>query len=911
MSLPKLQIQSGVFLDIPCVNMDCCQIQMDASGGGGTPMGSSPIPWDPPNLRGGPSSSTPSLRGSSGNGNSTLPTPVAPTKTPMADENQLNNQPGAQGSIMGSGVVEAGLASFVDENPGTALMFGSPQDDSIHMDVQSNIHLQKFLSRPSLINTLNWSQTDGLGGLGSIQPWKEFFNTPTILDKLNNYAYLSCNLHIKVIVNASPFLYGALMLNYHPLKGLVGSTIKVDGSGTELVPYSQKPKIWILPQTSQGGEMVLPFFYHKNLLDVTSTFDVQSMGTLEYIVYDTLKSANGATGNTLSIQMYAWAENIVFGAPTTRLAMQSGVPQDEYGEGPISLPASAIAKSLRYLENIPVIGRYARASSMVASTVGRVAALFGYTNVPNIADVHDVRNVPFPHLGSPEISTPIEKLTLDPKNELCIDSRTVGLDGTDELTIKHLVTKESYLTSFDLLSSDTTDLIKFSSQVTPSLFVSSLTGTYPLIQNTPMSYISNLFQYWRGDISFRFKFICTNFHKGRVRITYDARGDITGSSPDYVTVFNEIVDIGASCDVEVVVPYSQAFPWLKTDNTNGALRFSNTGGTMSYVDGRNNGVVTVRVINPLSAPVTSSTVKVLVFVRGKENLEFGCPVNALNHATLFTIQSGSPTSDEPIIIAAGHTRGADHKERYLVNMGEAVLSLRTLLRRSTHNISTNWTTGATNSGYNFLRHYSNKYPIYYGYATGGKNTANKVIGTGTTAFNYSNVTPYNWIAPMFIGQRGSFIWHYNIDANLANTQVGDITLARANFTPSASNWATVVTQTATGASSVARFAVDHKINGLNGMMVTNGNTSNAFSALLPHYNHYRFTFTTPVNNQTGSPIDGSDAENYDLQLYLGTSTAATASQYYLHKYGAIGTDFNLFFFINCPSYYNLAVPNDA
>jgi hypothetical protein len=64
-------------------------------------------------------------------------------------------------------------------------------------------------------------------------------------------------------------------------------------------------------------------------------------------------------------------------------------------------------------------------------------------------------------------------------------------------------------------------------------------------QFTPMSYAAFPFKWWRGDIIFRFKFICTRFHKGRVRITFDPINDISVSTPDYTTVFNEVVDIGA------------------------------------------------------------------------------------------------------------------------------------------------------------------------------------------------------------------------------------------------------------------------------------------------------------------------------------------------------------------------------
>ena len=107
---------------------------------------------------------------------------------------------------------------------------------------------------------------------------------------------------------------------------------------------------------------------------------------------------------------------------------------DEYStDGVISKPASAISKASGMLSELPVIGPFMEATSQVSGAVGAVASWFGWTNVPVIDDVKPFKDLPFHSFSSSEIGQPIEKLTLDPKNELTVDPRVVGLDGKDEL----------------------------------------------------------------------------------------------------------------------------------------------------------------------------------------------------------------------------------------------------------------------------------------------------------------------------------------------------------------------------------------------------------------------------------------------------------------------------------------------
>jgi hypothetical protein len=117
----------------------------------------------------------------------------------------------------------------------------------------------------------------------------------------------------------------------------------------------------------------------------------------------------------------------------------------------------------------------------------------------------------------------------------------------------------------------------------------------------------------------------TKFHKGRLKISYDPRNDITSTNPAENTVYTEILDIGEKDDVTFTIPYHQDLGWLKTDDS-----FSTNwtpGNTLAPRIGTDNGVLTVRVLNTLTAPAAGS-VNLLFFVTGGDNFEFANPKGA-------------------------------------------------------------------------------------------------------------------------------------------------------------------------------------------------------------------------------------------------------------------------------------------
>lgn len=787
---------------------------------------------------------------------------------------------------------------FEDQNSGEYLAFAetpAPVNSGA-----SSIDLGHFLSRPTLIRTVTWTEGGGFGE-SSFDPWTLFFNTAAIKKKLDNFAFFRGNLHVKAVINAAPFYYGAGMMAYTPVPSMA---LTVPSTLRRYMTYSQRPHIWIYPQNSTGGEMVLPFIYHKEYLDITSAAAVALMGRLDTLQYVNLESANGATSNGCTLQIYAWVDNPVLIGPTVKLAMQGG---DEYGNGPISAPASAVAHWAQYASKIPLIGKFARATSIGANAASGIAKLFGWTNVPVIDNVAPMKNLPFHGLASAHIGDPTSKFTLDPKGELSVDPSIVGLTGEDELAISHIVRRESYVCTSTWNTSDAAGALLLATRITPCMHdigTPSAAGTYT-IANTPLSWLNEMFDCWRGDLVFRFKVICSKYHQGRLRITWDPLGDLSATSDYSHLAFTKVVDLGESDEIEFRVPFMQALPWLKTRRTSAANNWSTT----TYVvgsDASDNGTLTVRVLTNLSAPVDTAPVSILTFVRGGENLEFSNPRDLDRLYSVYTMQSG---------LGPDLTSGA-RGERYLVNWGEAIHSLRTILRRSTHidSLQIGLDASATDLQGALFWLQSRK-PSAPGY---DPDTFTSALGVETPAntykFSYTSMSPLVWIASAFMLQRGGVRWHFNtnctasalqsvhINRRIQSTSIGDVSFE--------GRYISLATSGVTS-RSIAKKADWATFNqrGASGVVVSNTVTQSGIGVEFPMMTNCLFEYANPVYNTRGAAIDGSNLNTYSGAIRF-RPTLTNVNYMSVERFACAGTDFTLHFFLSAPTiYYNPAAGN--
>lgn len=807
---------------------------------------------------------------------------------------------------------QAEVVSFLDKDEGQSIGSAAGNHAFAAADATNDTEIAKFLSRPVRIDSHSWTDATVTGIYKTISPWHLWANTDTVKNKLNNYAFIRGDLRIKIVLSASPFFYGLNQVSYIPLVGYKASTINTTDSDY-LVNLSQRPHLYLDPGESSGGEMLLPFIYHRNYVTIASPTEFQKLGDLDYCVYTQLKSANGTTA-PVTITTYAWMENLTLSGATATWSLQC---DDEYGDGVVSRPASWIAKGASYLEKMPVIGRFATATRIGASAVSSIASLFGFTNVPNIENSDPVRVEAFPKFASSEISFPIEKLTLDPKNELSIDPRIVGLsDGTDEMMISKITQHNSFLAKASWAQSNLVDDVLFYSRVNPRMFdYNVLTdpgqGVYAM---TPMCWASVPFGHWRGDIIFQFKIIASKYHKGRLRISFDPSGSAAQNLATLTNTTNvvhtTIVDIGETRDVEFRVPYQQATQFLGMRRVSSTSRNWDTNQAVPSApypveDYADNGMITVRVLNTLTAPVTSANCELLVYVRAAENLELANPLDVDNRYSYYKFQS-LETVEETTECTLG-TVNLPVDNQYAVHFGENIRSFRQLLRRYNYH-STDWfqhpTTTTTAKLSRSFKHFY-KLPTTPGPDANGPNVAAKLFGGAPIKYNFCQMTTLAWLANGYVAYRGSVNWSHNLITD--DLPVSELMVRRNignNFPTSSST----VNTDETYDSSIPRAMLDYEGSFSSGMAVTNCHTQTGLNVQCPMYSAYKFQYTTPSNANRGIVEDGSWLDQFTLRFCVKVpkNTSQTKSTF-VNNYVGIGTDFSLHMFVNVPTVYFVSI----
>lgn len=815
----------------------------------------------------------------------------------------------------GASATSSEVLTFVD-NSADVNDVGYTRNPIASLSATSNTSLGKFLSRPTIIDSRTWSTSDLPGYSGvNIEPWALFLNNAVIKNKLSNYAFLRAKLCLKIIINATPFHFGCMRVAYEPNVNVAGTgfnkTKIITSSALDVIPISQLPGVWLYPADNAGGDLHLPFFKVNNWLALNRLADAKSMGMLRYYIYAPLGVASSSGSPTLTIDTFAWLEEVELSGSTAELVLQSG---DKY-DGPVSSVASAIASMSSNFEELPVIGKFARATSIGAGAVAGIASLFGFTNTPVIKDVPARIPMPGPHIASSEIGAPVQKLTLDPKQELSIDPTLHGLDSTDEMSIRYIASKKSLLSN--AISWSTADIVGkvlFNANVSPMLFganylldVSSVLQSTQ-VYHTPMSYLGMMFTHWRGDIVFDFEVVCTKFHKGRLKITWDPLGTSGATALPENVVFTTILDIGENNKASLRVPFHQAYAWLRTRGIS-RLNYT-TGAALPVNEAYDNGLLSVTVLTPLMSPVSPQDLKFLVSVSAADNFELCNPASHLGESTsspppsFFTVQSADKVDTTVSTVDFGDT-GAKHPHRYSLNFGEQVVSLRTLLHRmSIYDNSQGFGSSATK--FVIFTKSLSRLPPSFGYDPIGLSSAFKIRIPGTNSpFNYTPTHPITYVAAMYGGFRGGINYTANVGTDLT-PYVGDVRVNRItdNTYPAYRRGGVFSTLNSSATSSLStRFVnMSNELNpGCAGAAFTNTQTNGAVSWNMPQMSGVNFNFADPSAAMAGNTYDQTDLECSTLSINLKQQTADTSARALtVTTYAGTGVDFTCLWWLCCP-----------
>lgn len=512
---------------------------------------------------------------------------------------------------------------------------GGVFDPTRHSGHHPESDLQHYLSRPVVI--AQWTQQVGFGISEEVDPWTALIEQPDIRKRLEGYNLFQAKLHVKITVNGNPMMYGHSFLAYRPRH--LENTLFPPLTGSIDAIVSQRwmlPKIMVNPTTSQGGEMVIPFFCPDNWISlVGGTY--RQMGILGISAMSQLRNANSATGKVV-YTVYAWFEDVVLGAPCTEdyrtYTAQAG---DEYSRPALSSVASTVAKVAGMLSEIPYIGPFARASEMVATTVGNMASFFGYSRPLVLTDAHIIRARTTGGLSITNDKDTSRKLALDNRQELSIDSRTAGLAGIDEMDFAFIAKKEGLLNINNVTEADPPGKSILAIAVTPMHWelVSDGPGIPGSFLVTPVTTVAIPFKYWRGSLKYRFLIDASAFHRCKLKFVYTPtfRIEDRANPPALNRCFTRIVDIAEHKDFTLTVGWHSHRSWLETYDPKFGDFITNTDMQQQdwYHREGSNGVIHIYLVDSLTSPNPSLNNPITIYpiVSAGDDFEVACPDNRL------------------------------------------------------------------------------------------------------------------------------------------------------------------------------------------------------------------------------------------------------------------------------------------
>jgi hypothetical protein len=831
-----------------------------------------------------------------------------------------------------------GTTTFLDESAGT-LLDPKPFTSAVNLDgYKADASLSKFLSRPYIIYNTTWSVGAGINV--TIPVWENYFTHTVIRNKLANYSYLRCNLKIKIMINASPFYYGLTAAIYTPLQNTLSAPV---GGGNVLIPLSQRPLVWLYPQESRGGTITAPFIYPQTWLELDSLVNLTNMGSLDLLTYVDLANANSVVGTDCDIIVYAWAEDVYICGPTNTDILQSSkkrnpggsvgqvasnlsagdvsTQQDSAPKSTASVPASSetykgtggsISKPLTeasaFLSSVapglgllhPKAGQAAKGASSALQGVAAVAAAFGHTDNPIIRDVEPFKNLPFHGFSSSEISEPRDKLTFDPKQSLSKAAGCADVLTRSDTSIAGLCARESYLTQFIWTSTNVFNDLIFSASVNPNLIGLQNIGTpSQKVQMIPMAWIGRCFNYWRGDIVFRFRFICTQYHRGRVRITWDPIDDIDTVSNTTASNYNRIVDICEDQDVYVKIPYQRHTAMARMSQAN-IIKYSPS--DTSINPDFDNGQLTIRVLTQQTSPVVSADITVVVSVWG-EDMAFSNPDMISTYQTYET-QSMSKYQEgqEALPLFDGTETSPDFFKMY---GGENVTDICQLMRRKSLYASDRLTQNTTDIYLNDFISFR-RMPAYPGFDPNGFHSALEQVGAGNAPYNFVHMTFTNWFREAFIGSRGSINWTFNAFGPVYIDSFSIVRYPDAITT----RYSTSTVPTGSTRDQIYSLLVRGTNSGTSGMSLTNTRNQPSLSIAAPMYSRFKWQLNSPAFATLGNSFEDSNLDNLRLQITTQPQLQNPATTT-INSYVSIGEDFSLVYFLNVPTYHYTVTPSGA
>jgi len=494
-----------------------------------------------------------------------------------------------------------------------------------------------------------------------------------------------------------------------------------------------------------------------------------------------------------------------------------------------------------------------------------------------------------------------------------------------------MVTREQFLARCDWrsgvgqFSTSGAEKIIFASLVNPNQIHRSGTGSvgtydWQVVMDHPAGWLANLFQFWKGSITYRVEVVCTKMHAGRLKLQFDpfmknaARSVSDVNTEDINARYSLILDLSEATSTEFTINWNNRRAWLRTRATNTDCTFQPYRTDMNSFDLQDTydeevdmGMFIISVVNELVSPIetdgtassTKAPVQVNVYCKMGDDMEFAQPGE---DASAWSTDMYHPTSSieeanvtDPCDVVEHCTTGAYiDNNNTSVFFGENVVSIRSLIKRyclvSSGSYDSSY--GSNNEGVTRIIPFTNAYVVK------GKARRNSYL---------------SYLMPAFIVGRGST--RYKLNYWQKNHQTA-VTTGCVNY-----NWVhRKASRTPLPTVGYPVLALHNQSDamldnftphGYNGACFTEVGYNPVIEFQLPFYSNTRFFLACHIRNvdATADEVIAMNPAMTQINCAKNAYTGIGASGNVMQQWFSAGDDFSLSYFTGTPGVF-VEIPSD-
>lgn len=477
---------------------------------------------------------------------------------------------------------------------------------------------------------------------------------PVVANKLDGFTSFRATAVVKLQVNAQPFQAGRLLMSAIPMPTLLQGRAEWLTLAVSLQQAINHVQLDIAKQTEVS--LRIPFVSPFNSYDLIH--GEYPWAEVNVCVYSKLNSVSAVP---LECLFWFHFEDIELGAPTSGavMAIQQGgrVAPKEVSANQVNRVRaqeepgiiSSIAGTVKGISSsignaIPAVSPISGIVNTVADVVGGIAGIFGWSK-PLLGKA-----------GCTVIARPTEYFTnadgVDHSHNLSLAAMNVidvypGLGGTnmDETSLDFIKKIPQMIGYFRFCNNHKYNDKLWMTYVTPTYYlphdfkanwsppVTANENAIPvgltLSQPTTLHYAISPFGYWTGSLVYTLRFVKTNFHSGRVEISFHPFvSDVNTSRMEYV--YRLVIDLRDNSEVSFTVPYISPQPWKRIDSLVDFMQNNPTPQPWSRLGRSITGVLYVRALTPLicATEIIAPDIECVVEARAGDDFRIQAPTTS-------------------------------------------------------------------------------------------------------------------------------------------------------------------------------------------------------------------------------------------------------------------------------------------